>query len=65
MIKTRKINRGKGKVRRVRKAKDRAVHQKGAIRKLPRINQYVSVIIVDFASSLLMGKEARGASMCV
>ena len=41
---------GKGKGKRARKAKDQGVHQRDAIRKLTKINQYVLVIIVDFAS---------------
>ena len=60
MIKT-----GKGKGKRARRAKDQEVHHRDAIRKLTKINQYVLVIIVDFASSLLMARGARGASMCV
>ena len=65
MIKTPKIKRERGKERKARRAKDQLAHQRDVIRRPHKINPYVLVIIVDFASSLPMGKRCkRGFHVC-
>ena len=66
MIKTQRIRAlEKARERKVKEIKELVDHLRVAVKRPHKINQYALVIIVDFTSSLLMGKGASGASMCV